>query len=287
MTSGRVIRVAGVCLAFMLAFARVGISHDFWLVPNAFKLAAGDEVTILGRTSSSFPSSVGAVTPDRVADARVISSDRIKNIGTPDVTGESLRLRFSAMQAGQKVVAVRIHPRDIRESPESFRRYLSLEGAPEMLERYRREGRLPTDSVTRRYAKYAKTVLEVGTGGPRSFTRSVGHPVEFMPLSDPGDLSVGDEFRVRLLFQGEGLPGAKAHAGVAESLADEGPLHDEEMTTDSDGVLTVRVEHGGIWNVRALVIVPAEDGSSADWDVHWATLVFPVETSGSQMSAKF
>jgi hypothetical protein len=30
----------------------------------------------------------------------------------------------------------------------------------------------------------------------------------------------------------------------------------------------------GLWNVRTLQIVPAHPRSGADWDVHWATLVF-------------
>jgi ketosteroid isomerase-like protein len=32
-----------------------------------------------------------------------------------------------------------------------------------------------------------------------------------------------------------------------------------------------------VWNVRTLQIVPAAANSGADWDVHWATLVFRVE----------
>ena len=276
MNARRIALVGGGLLALSLVFAKVGISHDFWLVPNAFRIASGSEVTVLGRTSSSFPNSLSAVTVDRVANARLISSDSQEVLETIDVTGESLRLRFRPARPGQQVVAVRIHPRNIQESPESFRRYLRGEGAPEALERYRREGLLPTDSVTRRYAKYAKTVLEVGEGGPRSFSRTAGHPLEFVPLDDPNEFAVGDQVRVQLLFKGDALAWASAHAGVAQSIADAGPAHDVQVTSDADGVLTVELTQGGMWNVRALHIVPADSGSGADWDVHWATLVFHV-----------
>jgi len=32
----------------------------------------------------------------------------------------------------------------------------------------------------------------------------------------------------------------------------------------------------GLWNVRALYILPAPSGSGADWDVHWATFVWGI-----------
>ncbi len=54
-----------------LLVALVGIgpllSHDFWLVPNAFRVSAGGELVVHGNTSSTFPTSVSAVTTERVA----------------------------------------------------------------------------------------------------------------------------------------------------------------------------------------------------------------------------
>lgn len=54
--------------------------------------------------------------------------------------------------------------------------------------------------------------------------------------------------------------------------------------TDAEGVVRLPLESAGLWNVRTLQIVPADAGSGADWDAHWATLVFPVgpaATSGA------
>ena len=51
---------------------------------------------------------------------------------------------------------------------------------------------------------------------------------------------------------------------------------DVKLETDASGVATVVVTQPGLWNIRTLQIVPAPKGSGADWDVHWATLVFSV-----------
>lgn len=276
---------AGVVLVALLATASALFAHDFWLVPDAFRVTPGGWIEVRGQTSSRFPTSESAVTVDRVADARVISAAGEETIRDLSVAGTSLLLRSRPTTPGQRIVAVRLHPRSVRESAESFRRYLELEGAPEALERYGREGLLPqTDSVTRRYAKYAKTFVEVGQGGPRAFERVAGHPLEFVPLADPATVRLGDTIAVRLLYRGRPLAGARLHAGAAPrgggtQLAGQEP----HLETDGDGVARVFIDRMGLWNVRTLQIVPADAGSGADWDAHWATIVFEVPQRGTGM----
>jgi len=261
-------------LAITLVWASPLLSHDFWLIPNAFRVEPGEEIVIHGQTSSDFPTSLSAVTVDRVESARILTRHDEQAIHGLDIDGNSLHVMHHAGGAGQAIVAVAILPRTIPESPESFRRYLSLEGAPEALARYEREGILPTDSITRRYAKYAKTVVEVGEGGPRAYQRTAGHPLEFVPLSDPSETPAGDSLRFRVLFLGEPLAHARGHASVAESGESPSAFHESDFETDEGGEFSLHIQGQGIWNVRALHITPAPAQSGADWDVHWATFVW-------------
>ncbi len=249
-------------------------SHDFWLVPDAFQVAANAELGINGQTSSEFPTTLSAVTADRVASAELVRAGSREPILALTTRDNSLRLTHRPAQVGQAVVAVAVHPRSIPESPESFRRYLTLEGAPEALERYEREGILPTDSITRRYAKYAKALVQVGTGGPPAYAELAGHPFEFVPVGDPADARAGDELRFRALLFGDPLTHARVHASVAESITSAAAMAHSEHETDAAGEFTVPISHAGVWNVRALYILPAPAGSGADWDVHWATFVW-------------
>lgn len=289
------LRTAAVAVAVTLAgvvtTAGVLAADDFWLVPNAFAITPGGWVEIAGQTSSTFPTSKSAVALDRVADARLLSASGAEPLTGLSLAGTSLRIRHQPGGVGQYVVTMALHPRSVRTSAEGFRQYLVLEGAAELAARYEREGRLPkTDSLTRRYAKYAKTVVEVGENGPRAFARTAGHPLEFVPLADPSALRAGDSLRVRLLYEGRPLAAAHLHAGVASGSATPTDGHapgasgDLGIVTDADGVATFPVARAGTWNVRTIHIVPAAPGSGADWDTHWATFVFPVAAGTARVA---
>ena len=202
----------------LLGVAALGEAHDFWLVPNAFTNAPGAQIVIRGQTSSRFPTSESAVTTDRVASAHLLGASSAERIDGLSTSGTSLVLRHRPTTPGQRVIAVQLFPRSMRESAASFRRYLELEGAPEALARVDREGLLRgRDSVTRRYAKYAKTMVEIGTNGPRAFSRIAGHPLEFVPQDDPARLRAGDTLHVRLLYRGQALVGIRVHSDVVDS----------------------------------------------------------------------
>lgn len=197
------------------------------------------------------------------------------------VDGTSLLLRHTPTRSGQSVIAVALHPVSLRISAEGFRRYLELEGAPEALARVDREGLLTgRDSITRRYTKYAKAIVEVGSGGSRAYTLAAGHPLEFILATDPTSVIVGDTLAVRLLYRGQPLANAPLHSGFVPApegrvqLTATSPASDNHLATDSDGWVRVVMTHPGLWNVRAIHVVQADAGSGADWDTHWATLVF-------------
>lgn len=167
--------------------------------------------------------------------------------------------------------------RHVKETAESFRKYLVLEGAEDALKRYDRAGQLPTAGIVRRYAKYAKTFVEVGDG-PRAYQRVIGQPLEFVPLADPHAAHVSSELRMRLLFQGRPLAGARVHAGIAPG-GGRTTIADLALTTTDEGVVTIPMDAAGLWNVRTIHVVPAPAGADADWDVHWARFVFTVTAS--------
>lgn len=281
--ASRVVPVVA-AIVLLLATAVSLAAHDFWLVPNAFAIQPGEAVTVLGQTSSRFPTSESAVSTERVAEARLIGARMDTRIDDLAVAGKSLRLRARPADAGQYLVAAALHWRSTRESAQSFRRYLELEGAPAALERIDREGLLKgRDSVTRRYAKYAKTLVQVGAGGDRAFEKIAGHPLEFVPERDPSSLRTGDTLTVRLILMGQPAPGARVHAGSVRwidghsSPDSAAGAHDHELTADAAGRIRIPIGAPGLWNVRTIQIVQTPRGMGADWDAHWATLVFHVQ----------
>jgi hypothetical protein len=249
------------------AVAATATAHDFWLVPDMFNVPHSGEIVVKGQTSSAFPTTLSAVTPDRITDARVIGAGDEERITALSTRDNSLVLTHRPKTPGQKVVAVAVGWRHVKETAESFRKYLVAEGAGDALARFERSGQLPKADIIRRYAKYGKTLVQVGDG-PRAFERVADHPLEFIPMADP---TTAGPLQVRLTFHGKPLAGARVHAGVAPR--DGKPVKDATLMTSSDGVVSVPAG-GGLWNVRTIHVVPAPVGADAQWDVHWATFVY-------------
>ena len=121
-----------VAFAAALTGATVLVSaHDFWLVPDAFSIMPAQEISVRGQTSSAFPTSESAVTVDRVTSARVVGANDDETITALSTSGPSLLLRHRPKTAGQKIVAVAVGWRHVKETADSFRKYLVAEGAEE------------------------------------------------------------------------------------------------------------------------------------------------------------
>jgi uncharacterized GH25 family protein len=285
--------VISASVAALLATAGVLAAHDFWIVPDAFQIAAGGTLEVRGQTGTRFPTSVSAVSPERVAEARLIGASSDERLTDLSTSGKSLIIRHRPTTAGQYIVAVALASRSARTTPERLQRYIALEGAPELAERYHHEGAYPkTDSVTQVSAKFAKTIVQVGRGGARAFSRAIGHALELVPATDPATLRVGDTLAVRLLYRGQPVVGAHLHAGAAppgvtaateamqqsDGTPAEGSRErkDTSAVTGADGVARVALSEPGLWTVRTLHAAPAPGGSADQWEVYFATIVFNV-----------
>ncbi len=275
----RVVARVGIATVFVLISALSLFAHDFWIVPNAFFVTPGGTLEIRGQTGTKFPTSVSAVAPERVAEARIVGASEDVKISDLSVKDSSLILRHKPGTPGQRVIAVALVARASRTTPANLKRYIALEGNRELAERYDREGVYPkSDSLTQHSAKYAKTIVEVGRGGPRAFTRRVGHALEFVPVNDPSALHAGDSLPVRLLFRGEPVAGAHLHVGAAGvPNAQDGGAQSQDLAivTGLDGVGKIPLDRTGLWNVRTLHAAPMA-GATGQWDVAFATLVFEV-----------
>ncbi len=285
MTRLQTARFFSIVLGVALAGAGTLAAHDFWIVPTSFAIEPGGQIEVRGQTSTHFPTSVSAVAPERIADARVLSASMVEPLTDFSVSGTSLMIRHRPSGRGQRVVAVGLVARSARTTPERLQRYIALEGAPELAARYERDGAYPkTDSLTQMSAKFAKTVIDIGRGGPRAFSRAAGHALEIVPLNDPSSLRAGDTLSVRVLYRGKPVSGAHLHAGVARlSVSDSAPApasgdesKDISVETDANGVARFAASEAGMWNVRTLHGAPQPSAAAGTWEVLFATLVFNV-----------
>lgn len=275
-------RVRWVFIPLLTAIALVtgvssAVAHDFWVIPDAFQVTSGGSLTLRTITGTRFATSESPVPADRIAEARLLGAtpDEDERLGAFVVSGKSLVIEHRPSGRGERVVALSLLPSSRRMSGEDFARYLRLEGAVDLVDRYTRDGRMPSDSIVMHSVKYAKTLVEIGAGGPRAFSRAAGHPLEFIPLSDPSSVRVGETLALRVMVGDRPVSGAQVHAGRASSGT---VASDKELTlfADAAGIVYLPIARAGLWNVRTADAAPAAGnaGMPAAWDVRWATFVF-------------
>ena len=194
---------------------------------------------------------------------------------------------------GTYVLGVGTQPAKIRMDAEDFETYLTAEGLQHISNERRAAGESQVGAAER-YAKFAKTIFQNGGGLTDSYATPLGHPIEFVPLSHPAKLKVGDTLALRLLFNEKPLSSAVVYASH-EGLTDknEKGFYKEALRalSDNTGVVTLPLEHPGHWYVRVIHI--RRTGDSEYWysnlltwlgvderyvpyESYWATLTFEV-----------
>lgn len=266
-----VLRAGGLALVLLVGGAAVLQAHDFWVVPQLFRVPDGWAVHVAGQTGMNFPESLSAIETGRVAEAELVSADRRMPLEKSFRSGNSLMMEARPDAAGQWWVAVALETRPIRLSASQFDSYLEHDGIWDVLEE-RRAGDTSADSVDERYTKYAKALVQVGEDGPEAYGRRVGHPIELVPLDDPFSLHPGDRFRARLLWRGEPLADHVVFAGRAGAGA--GPT--SHARTDADGVVEFPVFVPGAWYLKAIHMAEDPDDPEVEYRSNWTTLTFRV-----------
>ena len=250
-------------------------AHDFWLIPDMFGFPDGSAVHINARSGTGFPAGA-AMQPTRVAEARIIGLNSDVKITEMAVEGTALRLHYKPTAPGQYLVTAILTPpaRSNRVPPAGLVRFLRAEGGAAEAARLERDNAfMSRDTVIYASRSSAATVLQVGTGGPRAFSKTAGYPLEFVPLSDPVALRVGDTLHVRIL--GNGKPAANigidAVPAADTTQAASGEHQVISLTADAAGVVHLPLTKAGPWMLRSAFVSARAGGEANEFDVARAT----------------
>lgn len=245
-------------------------------------MAAGEKVLASLRTGEAFPQGENATHPDRVGEWIAVGSQGRTNFSGFAVESNDLAAQTSLDTPGAYVISVALRPNFIEIKAEDFEDYLREEKAETALET--RQVEHQSDQPGREvYTKFAKTFVRVGDAGKGDvLTQPVGHKLEIVPLVNPLEWRVGDLVPVRVLLLG------KPAEGLRVSTTREGlPAHTyvQNATTDSEGVVQLRLPRPGHWMIRTHAIRPTpgvifEDvtkSAAVDWESYFASITVRVQ----------
>lgn len=262
-------------IAFALV-ARSSVAHDFWIEPSSYSPRSGETIGVALRVGEHFVGEPVARKPERIREFVVANAGESAPISGENGADPAGKLSLTAQ--GTHILGYRSNRSFLELDAAKFEAYLVEEGLQEIVGRRRELGESEKPG-REHYSRCAKSVIAVDGRGGKGFDRSLGFTTELIPLSDPTALKPGDELAVRLLFEGNPLPGARV---AMLSLAE--PKSPSSEITDADGKASFKVRHGGPHMVKNVHMV--RTGGDADWESYWSTLTFhvggPSETPSGQ-----
>ena len=266
-------------LAVVLIASSLAGAHDLWLVPAQFTVAPRARVAVRLNTGDTFPNSEGAVKPERIERAALISAERTMPLVTFRAEGNStVADAMAPSKDGGAIVEVILKPVATKQRRDSFDEFVKHEGLDAIASQLARAPERRAEE-RRTYAKYAKTLLRIGKGrgAAKLYQKPLGHRLEIVAEADPFSLKPGGTLPVRLLFDGKPLVGARIVIGsMATATATQSNM--PGVRTDSQGHADLQLDKtGGPHYIHALHMIPATGRSDVEWESFWATLTFRVD----------
>ena len=242
--------------ALILLLAAPAAAHDFWIEPSSFRPAPGERVAVRLRVGERMQGDPVPRNPDRIERFAAVGPDgeaEVAGIAGSDPAGWT-----SPAGPGLHWIVFDSNHARLEQAGPAFDRYLGEEG----LDHIRRQGDGPVKEV---YSRCAKSLLRVGEGS-EGFDRVLGLELELVPEKDPYSLKPGEALPVRLLYRGKPLDGAL----VMALASPESPV----SARTAGGRASLVLDRPGLWLVKAVHMVPAPEGSGAEWESLWASLTF-------------
>lgn len=261
-------------LLFVLFASTPAFGHDFWVEPTTFVTSPGQVVGLTLRVGQDL---LGDRVPrDPSAIDQFVLIDREVKRQVPGRDGADPAGIARIESTGLVVVGYRSRPSQVTLPGEKFTQYLREEGLDAVVAARSRRNQTVSDG-RELFSRAAKCLLLSGSPSRSDRDRALGFRLELVADENPYALAVGQELPVRLLFESQPLAGA-----LVVAINKKDPTLKQLVRSDAHGRVRFRLGGAGMWMIKAVHMVPADEGAPADWESVWASLTFelPVQAGG-------
>jgi len=267
-------------LIFLVLIYILFSSHDMFLKLDTYQLNPNTEST-LQLFNGTFERSDNVITRDRMQDASFIGNGNRIKIDTSSWSdiNKTTVLNFTSGEAGTWIAGVSTKARNIEMDAEAFNNYLHHDGVLDMID-FREKNNKMDMAAIEKYSKHVKTIFQVGDNMTEDWRTVMGYPIEFVPLRNPYQSKIGEEFQVKLLWDGKPLANQIVYVGnegTSHSHSeDEDHTHEaKQYRTNEQGIINLKLDISGQWYLRTIRLVETEE-SGLTHESNWATLTFEI-----------
>ncbi|WP_135506699.1 DUF4198 domain-containing protein [Roseovarius aestuariivivens] len=262
--------LCAVTAVLCLVAAHGASAHEFWIEPEAHRVAPDDNIRAALRVGQDFKGSEFPFLESRFKRFTVTGP-----AGTYDVEGtlgDRPAANVPPQGEGLHILAYHSSVDTLTfRKMEKFLNYVTYEGNEWALEAHRAAG-MPETGFKEEYSRNAKALVQVGAVQPGEGDRALGLPIELIAQAHPAEVSVGDTMPVQLLWQGAPLAGQRINIFTKGTSGP--PPH---VVTDAQGRAEVPLTEAGRYMLNAVHMFERDGAGDVFWESYWASLTFAVE----------
>ena len=271
MSNARVRKLATV-LAVIVALTADTLAHEYWIEPAKFSIAKGEKTQVKLLLGDGLIKDVEErpFQADKTALFSVFSRRQTVDLRSGLTDGATPLYEFTGAEVGNYLFAMERNWSYITLEPDQFDAYLREDGMEyiiaerEKLGESKRPGR-------ERYARFLKSLLQVGGRSDDTYKKRTGLKLELIPQANPYSKKVGDLISFQVVLDNAPLAGYTV-------FADNRQTGKKKLLTDKNGKFTFKLDAPGLWLTRLVFMRRCKvDCGDADWESFWASFSFGVE----------
>lgn len=258
-------------LLTLILLPQIALAHEYWFEPESFRLAPSAETAVHLYVGDGIRKEreERVFQPEMTPKFQLFSKDGVIDLKPSIREGASPIYNFSAAKAGNFLFGMERNWSYITLEADKFEDYLREDGIDYISAERRKLGETAKPG-RERYSRYIKSLLMVGDKRDATYKRQLGMKLEITPLENPYAKKVGDTLQFKITFDGKPLASRTVFADNRESET-------QRMTTDKNGIVSVKLDRKGMWIVRLVTMRRcANDCGEADWESFWGALTFGI-----------
>jgi uncharacterized GH25 family protein len=259
-----------ICCFLLTVFSLLGSAHEFWMQPNRFKCLPGETIGFNFMVGENFEGEHWSLKRHKVMRLEQHTLESISKIAMPLDTSKRPVIEATLKSEGGYLFVMQSNNAYLELEAEKFNAYLKEDGLDDAMN-YRIRTNTTDRPSREHYQRNAKLLLQCGAALDETYRKKVGLPLEIVPLTNPYAAKSGDELTFRLTFKD------KPHAFALTKAwhKAEGRTFMQNVYTDKDGIITIRISGKGMWMISSVKMIASEE-KTADWQSYWGSLVFGI-----------
>ncbi len=270
-------------LMMLVSFATAE-AHQTYLISDLYVMRPGTD-NYLTLKNGTYHESGYSITRKMSRDISIVMGGERKTPPDNEVSDvdsnpkyKSTYIKVFAEQEGTGLGGVAAKPDYIALPAEMFAGYLEHEGMTDALAEFEATNELQT--IRERYTKHAKGIFQVGKPLTDDYKHTLDYKAEIFVEQNPGDVGVGDEMSIQVLFDGKPLENQLVFVSYATreepANASIPELSAYSLRTDENGRASFKITKKDKWYIQMIHMQKIVD-EDADYESNWSTITFEIQ----------